>query len=254
MQSTLLPAALIGLVTGGAAAAAVVLSLAPTPPPASQVQAGNQVDVLARLDNISSQNESLEQRLLHLENEAKMVAPTATRELADAPSTLNWEDQLAALQAKLDQLSSPSASLPPGQFEDLVAAANKNIDARKRAERDEERKIREDQAMEDRLSKLTSTLGLDGGQVSRMRETLNAQNTKRSELFAEMREGGFTGGRTAMRESMTAITTETNTALQGFLTPSQFTDYGEQDNGGSFGRRGGDTGGGGGGGGRGGGF
>lgn len=246
MQSTLLSAALIGLASGGVAAAAIVLSISPSPAPASQVQAGDQVDVLARLDTIVSQNQSLEQRLLHLENEAKMVAPSAKRELADAPTSVNWEDQLAELQAKLDSLSSPSASMRPQQFEDAVAAANENIDARKRAERAEERQVREEQAMEDRLAKLTSTLGLDGGQVGRMRETLNKQSEQRSELFAEMRAGGWANGRTAMREGLSVISTETNTSLQSFLTPSQFEDYGKQDNSNGFGRRGGGDNGGGG--------
>ncbi|MFT7677707.1 MAG: hypothetical protein ACI8QC_001690 [Planctomycetota bacterium] len=252
MQSTLLPAALIGLVSGGVAAAAVVLTLSPEPAPANQAQAANQVDVLARIDSIAGHNNDLQERLLRLENEAKMVAPTAKRELADAPASASFKDQLADLQAKLDALSSPTASMPANNFEDAVAAANKNIDARKRVERDEERQVREEQAMEDKLAKLTSTLGLDGGQVGRMRETLATQTAARRDLFTEMREGGWAGGRTEMRESMQAITDAANTSLQGFLTPSQFEDYGKQDTGGGFGRRGGGDNGGGGG--RGGGF
>lgn len=229
MNTTLLPAAIVGLLAGGGAAAAVTTALAPDPAPVVAEAIGDDSDLLERLDALASQNRDLTERLARLEADATMAMPSTTR---SAPSSA---EDLAALQAELqaalEEIKSP-AGLPPQKFEEMVAAATENIDARKREERQAERAAREAEQLETRLAELATELGLDQGQVGRMRETLTEQNAKRSALFEEMRNGDFAGGREGIREGMRALRDETNTALQTFLTPSQFDQYSESNGGG----------------------
>ncbi len=238
MNSTLLPSALVGLLAGGGAAAAVTVALAPDPAPVVSEALDQDNDLLSRLDGLAAQNRDLTDRLARLESDSKLAAPAAVR------SAPNSAEDLAALQAELqaalDNIQSP-VGLPPQKFEEMVAAATENIDARKREERAAERSAREAEQLETRLAELATELGLDQGQVGRMRDTLTDLNTKRTAFFEEARNGDFAGGRDEIRKGMQALTEESNIALQTFLTPSQYEQYTESqgDNGGRGGGRGG---------------
>lgn len=237
MNSTLLPSALVGLIAGGGAAAAVTMALAPDPAPVVSEAIGQDSDLLDRLDGLASQNRDLTERLARLESDSKLAAPAAVR---SAPSSAEDLAALKAeLQAALDSVQSP-AGLPPQKFEEMVAAANENIDARKREERAAERSAREAEQLETRLAELATELGLDQGQVGRMRDTLTEQNAKRTAFFEEARNGDFEGGRDAIRKGMQELQEEANITLQTFLTPSQYEQYTEsQGDGGRWGGRGG---------------
>ncbi len=111
----------------------------------------------------------------------------------------------------------------------------------------------------DDLTDLAEKLGLNPTQVNDLREHTLAIEEKRQAMFAEARELGEFG---SMRENMRTLREESNVALQGIFTPSQYQQYTDENlgggrggfDGGGGGRRGGggggNNGGGGGGGGR----
>ena len=79
MSNPILPAALVGLFSGGVAAAAVVIGLQKEPTPPLLAETQDNSEVLARLDQVLHQNKQLTERLDRLENESRMVAPAAIR-------------------------------------------------------------------------------------------------------------------------------------------------------------------------------
>ena len=110
------------------------------------------------------------------------------------------------------------------------------IDAEKQAKRTEERRVREDQRLDEQIARLTEKLGLDAGQAKSMRDILANQNIRRTEMFAGMRDGAGGLDRVNMRETFKQLTETTNTQVQSVLSPSQYETYSESNGNRGFGR------------------
>ena len=84
------------------------------------------------------------------------------------------------------------------------------------------------QAFDANFAELTTALVLDEETAPKVKEILWTQQEKRNELTASMRaSGGNALARGGMREKMTELTAETNSALATVLTEDQMTAYAE---------------------------
>ena len=93
--------------------------------------------------------------------------------------------------------------------------------------------------MEDRLAKLQTDLGLDQTQVDSMRGIFQNQTVKVDEMRQSMREARDSGlDMGSMREMWTGLRDDTNTAVQGILSPSQYEQYEESNSNRGWGGRG----------------
>jgi len=71
------------------------------------------------------------------------------------------------------------------------------------------------------LDGLTTELGLTKDQVAKVTPIVTEAQTKQSEAFAKMREGGAEVDRAKMREMRTKMTAETDLKLKAIITAEQ---------------------------------
>lgn len=181
-------------------------------------------DTQRALDELRMENSDLRGRLAALETRLAeaLSARTPARSEPDP-----YDELEAELLASDDWSTHPQAiDLDPG-FVANVGRALAEIRAREEAERETKRKELQAQRIEERVTKLQVELGLTQRQTSDLRTTLLAQDEKRETLLADMREGA--GDPRDMRDTFRTIRDDTHTALQGFLTPEQFTAYRESE-------------------------
>ena len=172
-----------------------------------------------------------------MENETQLVPFVPER--TAVPDVVTGGDEIAAVDATSEAITIGETRVSQAQFERWVKQANDNIRAQERAEREEERRIRDGERIEERVASLTTELGLDAVQQSEFRRHFEEQNIKRRDLMQSMRDG--TLDRSQRREAWETMRSEANTDLQSFLSGDQYERYQESDNNDSnrFGRRGG---------------
>ncbi len=177
-----------------------------------------------------------------MENETQLIPFVAER--TAVPEVVTSGDQIAAIDASTEAIQIGENRISQAQFETWVRQANDNIRAQERAQREEERKIREGERTEERVAALTTELGLDAHQQSEFRRHFEEQSIKRREMMQSMRDGTLDRGQ--MREAWGTLRDEANADLQTFLSGDQYERYQESDNndGNRWGRRGGGGGGG----------
>lgn len=210
-----------------------------------QADAGEPLEqVLARLDELGERLSVLESR-------------PATSSISRAPVEALSADE-EALQEDLRELvgalKTEDGSLPT-DFHATVTRALSDIREAEERERDEARQARDLERMEERISELTTDLGLGTGQANQLRTVLIDTETRRDQMRDQMRESGM--GWNDARGMFEGLRNETNTRLQEIFTPDQYMQYQESNNdrfrgwggGGGGGGRGNDSGGDGGGGG-----
>ena len=211
------------LLVGGFLAAGLVgglaaTILAPTPQTAqtseSLLPTAAATATAADLDALNAEVQRLTDRLDMIESGGALSLRTPEGDLPQAVTTDQLEEAVAAVIAKNVDSSSMTS---------LVAGTLENIRAQEEAERDIQREQRRVDRLQDRVDRLTEQLGLYPDQASAMLDVLDQQDTKRDELRDEIRSGGL--GMTDMRDGFQAIQEETNTAVQGILTPEQFATY-----------------------------
>lgn len=258
-MSTSLPITLIAsLLAGGAGAVAAVTLTSTNSDPVEAQSMDVESAVLDRLVAIEARMDANARAIDELASKPQLVpvAGSSRLDMASAGATGLTKEEVMALikETATEELSAPSSVAAA-----TVEAVIEQREERERQERDVRRAEEREKRVEDRLAKMQSELGLDMNQMNGMREVYTTRDEKMNEMRASMRQGWETGGmdRTKMREMWTDLRTETDTAIQGVLTPTQFDQYkenGYDDFGGRGGRGGGgggDAGGGGGGGGRG---
>lgn len=220
MNNPILVVIPVGLVAGvGGALLAGMLSSTPAPAPAAVSGSTQQVDLSSIEDRLSEMG----RRLDDLEME---VAAAPVRSDATAPE-LGTVD-VAALRAEIDDLmaSLNTAQQMPPQFETWVETAQDNIRERERQEREVERQERMDQMLEDRLSEMSTKLGLDQRQLGQMRDTITTAREASTKLMEDMRSAGWgPDSRDLMRSGMEEIRNTASTSLQGFLSTTQYETY-----------------------------
>lgn len=231
----------------GAAGGLALTAIAPVE---AQADSG-QEDLLASLrdeiiglrEQSQMDREDFEDRLTRMENDAMLVAPTQERSFVPDDSNGSITDGNLPLASSKAILIGNSV-IQPEQFEAWVQRASDSLAAKKKADRDQERAIREGERIEEQIAKLTTDLGLDQHQQSEFRRHLQDSGTQRRDLFQAMRDGG--SDRTAMRDTMGKLREENDADLRTFLNEGQFTSY-KASNTGGFGRTGRNNGGAGGG-------
>lgn len=254
MTSNLPIVALVGLVAGvgGAGLTSTLLAPAPEAPAPALTANAPAVDlsgVEERLDRFASRLDELEMQVA--------AAPMRRDAAAPAAQEVDLSELRAELESYLTTLRNPQIAMPP-HFEDWVATAQESIREREREEREAERAERMDQMLEDRLSEMSTKLGLDQSQLGQMRDVMTSTREASTKLMEDMRTAGWgPDSRDLMRAGMEEIRTNASNTLQGFLSPTQYESYQSEygnDFGmgrGGFGNFGGNTGGRGGRGGRG---
>ncbi len=179
----------------------------------------------------SGQDEALALQLAELKKESDLLAirmaslesrPEATREEVVTDESEN----IAALQDQVMELSAalqnPQSAQSAG-LRTMVATAMGEVQEREEAERRAEREQRDIDRVIERMDGYAETLGLDAVQKKSMQEVLIDENSKRSSMFAEMREGNL--GRDEIRSTMSSLRDETTAALGNILTPTQLESY-----------------------------
>ncbi len=176
-----------------------------------------------------------------MESETQLVPFIAER--TAVPDVITGGDEVAAIDASTEAIQIGETRISQAQFENWVRQANESIRAQERIERDEERRIREGERVEERVAALTTELGLDAHQQSEFRRHFEEQNIKRRDMMQSMRDG--TMDRADMREAWTKLQNEANTDLQSFLNGDQYQRYQDSENNDAnrWGRRGGGRGG-----------
>jgi len=181
---------------------------------------------------------------------------TEVERLADRLAMMGGTDGTLALRTPEGDL--PRAAFTEEQLEEAVAAvltkggdtaamsslvANslESIRAQEEVERQIERDQRDQQRMQARIDNLTERLGLYPDQATAVLDLYTEMDVKRDELRDQMRNGA--GDFASLRDTMRGLQDETDAAMQGILTPEQYTTY-DEENLGSFGGRGGFGGGG----------
>lgn len=171
---------------------------------------------------------ALEERPVDGSSMRVAAAPTA--------SVSELEKRVADLQAALEV--APGQVAPPA-VRATVRAELQSIEEEKQRQVEQDREARRIERVDQRMTELTTSLGLDTGQARQMREVLIDESARRDQMFNAMREGGdWANG----REEMQALRKDVEGRLTQFLTPEQVQKYQESDGpgwGGRFGGRGG---------------
>lgn len=244
MKNTILIAVLVGGVSG-AGGALVARTLTPQGPAPARLGASEglspggeapEVALLEELEALRRQNDDLALRLAALERGGRSTVREDLGE-EDPQELAALQQQVTDLAAALKNPQSPEAA----SLRSSVRVAMEQIREEESVERDREREDRNLARIDERLNELQTELGLDSVQMKSMREVMLVQSQKRSELFESMREGSM--DRSEIRSQMGALRDETNTSLQGILTPMQFEDYEALEGDRGFGGRGGGRGG-----------
>jgi len=236
MKTTIIIALFAGAAAGAGSSAvsSVFISNAPTATTLAAVDPLDDTDALFGLvAHLSEENESLLDRMQVLESQLAMAS-------------VQRMPALVAPTESTDDLVQLSASLkPPTQRESsVVRLVLEEIKAEEDAKRTEERRVREDNRLDEQITRLTESLGLDPGQAKSMRSILANQTIRRTEMFAAMRDGAGGIDRTTMRETFSELNNETNNQVQLVLSPTQYDNYTENNGNRGFGRDwGGDRGG-----------
>ncbi|MDP6537931.1 MAG: hypothetical protein QF903_13945 [Planctomycetota bacterium] len=220
MKTQLLPTILVGLVAGAAGA---MLSTAIGGSPASDtsepvVLDDGGADLERMIASLQEENEVLSRRVFDLE---QAPPPAAVRSAAPLEATEEQRETDERLRAVVAALADPDAPMPP-EWRESVGLALQDIRAAEEAERAEERRLRAEERMDQRMEELSIKLGLDTYQSGRMRVVLTEESLARDELRTVMRESGDWA---SARSAMTELRDKTNASLAEVLTPQQLETY-----------------------------
>lgn len=234
------------LLVGGFLAAGLVGGLAATvfAPSGSQPNQDDSSEVIlpgqdadGSLSELTDQVRVLAQRIEMLENTDSLGTRRPTGEMAMSAFT---EEQLQEAVAAVI-----TGSPDQGTMRTMIANTLEDLRTQEEIQKDMEREQRRLDQLQSRVDRVAEKLGLYPDQSTALYDIYADSDEKRNTLRDDMRNG--TADFTTIRESMRAIGDEADVALQGLLSPEQYTQYEEENLGGGGGR-------GGGGGGRGGGF
>ncbi len=251
-MSTSLPITLIAsLLAGGAGAVAAVTLTSSNADPVEAQSTDVDSAILDRLAGIEAGMNANALRIEEIASKPQLVPVSdgsSRVDMASAGQTGLTKEEILALikETATEELAAPTSAAAA-----TVEAVIELREERERQERATRRAAEAEKRVEDRLAKMQSELGLDMNQMNGMRDVYANRDAKMTEMRTAMRQGWEDGGmdRTKMREMWGEVRTETDTAIQGVMTPSQYEQYkegGYDDFGGRGGGRGGNNNGGGG--------
>ena len=219
MKSLPLVVMLVGLGSGAVGAVAGVLLLDTTRPEPGAVVAGPARVATPSADGaglaaLRERLDALDVRLASLE-----ARPVATSSRAPV-AALSAEDE-----AFEEQLRELAGALP--EIHATVSKALLDIREAEEREREEARRMRELERVEERVAELTTQLGLGTGQARELRDVLIDTELRRGELRDELRAGG--GGWGEARTQFETLRDESDARLKSVLTADQYAQYQEDD-------------------------
>ncbi|MED6335645.1 MAG: hypothetical protein VYE81_09610 [Planctomycetota bacterium] len=220
MQNPIISTILVGFVAGAAGAMLSTLIVEPATSEGDPIVLDdNAGDLERRFDSLQRENEALSRRLLDLEQ----APPRLAAERSAAPLEMTDEERAAdeQLRAVVAALTNPDAPMPK-EWRDSVNLALKDIRAEEDADRDEQRRIRAEDRMEERMVELSQKLGLDTYQSGQMRQILTEESLARDEMRTAIRESGDWA---SARDQWTGLREKTNESLSRVLTPQQVEAY-----------------------------
>ncbi len=236
------PLILLGSVLAGAASAVgatVLLAPAPGPEAASAEAAGP--ELLAAIDELGVSISTLAERVESLESAETLAPIAASGRVAASLDRSEIESMMREMLGSVE--GAPTITSP--SLESAVANVIEQREEQEEQDRQQRRADAEAKRLEDRLAKLQTDLGLDQTQLDSMRGIFQGQTAKVDEMRQTMREARDSGlDMGSMREMWTGLRDETNLAIQGVLSPSQYEQYEESNSNQRWGGRGGDNGGG----------
>lgn len=235
-MSTVLSAAVAGLVCGSIAAVTTVFLVAPSQAPATgsndiapsariadgdvaAVVSRHETEIGALRSEFQIAQNGLEQKLdevLAQLNRRPLTASSAQPEGGDVELAAAVRDALGVDSGRL--LADPA-------FQTAVADAIARIEEQERVEREEERRQRELDQIEDRLARMRDELGLDQFQETEMRTIMIAGVDRMDEIREQMRGGDM--DRDGMRTVFSEYRDEMNAKVQAVLAPDQYAKYEE---------------------------
>lgn len=202
MKPILLAALLAAVVAGFVSAAAVVVLVG-----RGRATAAQEVAVAER-DLAAAAAAQAQERLDQATGDAALSSDLAEQVAILSGEVDSLRRELASLRESQDRQAVPSAVESAPINVDQLAAVQRDAVVqilqeerdREAAKRDEERKLREQQALAERASRLAKELGLGAADEGKLTDFMGVAATKRDELFRGMRDGNF--DREAMRTNV----------------------------------------------------
>jgi len=226
MQSTHILYPLLGVILGAASAGVTVtLFLDQDPPAGSGESAGLSVvpeglspsDLQARVQALQDENQALRERLTALELRPPATMRTPAEAGVSRAEFEEFKDELSA-SLKTAKAVVPESAEMKAQVADAIQEIRKEetLDSIKRAQE------RQRSQLEDRLAKLSSTLGLDNRQLGQMRDAFLEQIDRDAELMTLWKSGGADE---VVGQTKRANATAHRETIAGILTPQQLETY-----------------------------
>ncbi len=212
----------------GAGYAGALLAGSGSAPEEVAAGAGGLESLSARLNELETLNQRLQDRIALLEQQPVVEAPA--RAVSDPPLEKTSEE----VKQLIESLKTPEAPLPEN-FRQEIGEVVQEIKDKEEQERQAEREKQRQERFEERLTRLVEELQLNPYQTEEMRKALTDAEKKLEALWDD-REGAASRG--DMRDKMSALRQETETALSRFLTPDQLQKYNETQGGWGRGFRG----------------
>jgi hypothetical protein len=220
MKNPIISTILVGLVAGAAGAMLSTLIAEPATSEGDPIVLDDSAgDLERRFDSLQRENEALSRRVFDLEK----APQSSVAERSAAPLEMTDEERAAdeQLRAVVAALTNPDTPMPQ-EWRDSVNLALMDIRADEDAERDEQRRIRAEDRMDERIVELSQKLGLNTYQSGQMRQILTEESLARDEMRSAIRESGDW---TSARDMWTGLREKTNESLSLVLTPQQVEAY-----------------------------
>jgi chromosome segregation ATPase len=228
MKSTIPIAGLVGLLSGaaGALAATTLVGREPPAPPVAAAPGATLESLGAELRDLTQGVARLSERLEALEIQTRLVAERREAARSDA---LEAPAQAASAESQAEKLaaalSASGAELPP-EFQKTVKSALEQIRQQEEQDRADRRREAIEERLDERLAELALEIGLTRNQQDDLRNLFLDVDTRRNELFAEMREGGDWS---SMRDTMREMRDGIDQSLAKVLSPDQLEKFKESD-------------------------
>lgn len=225
MKQVILIAVLAGAVSGvGGAVITSVLTMPVEPDSKGSVALADDglKTVRSEIGELRRENERLLDRLRALEE--RPAALGSGRLPAGEPESLSYEQlerEVASLRAALVD---PGPGQVPPAIRSTVKAAIADLKQEELRQEELEREARRIERIDQRMSELSTTLGLDAQQSRRMRDVLIDESRRREEMMRGMRDQPDWA---VARDQVQALRQDVERSLTQILTPAQFQQYQE---------------------------
>jgi DNA repair exonuclease SbcCD ATPase subunit len=233
MKHVVLIAVLAGAAAGAGGAMVTTVLTMPVQPQekgaSTALASDGTSEIREQLASLREENRQLWDRVKYLEENGGTAAPTRL------PAHAGPSPDLASLERKIEELESALGgdvgTIDPASYATFNAFMEQR-EAEEQREREQQREERALERIDQRVTQLTETLGLDATQARQMRDVLRDESSRRDAMMQAIRESGEWSD---AREQMRSLRDEINETVSSFLTPAQYEKY-QESGGNDFGR------------------